>query len=102
VSRAAHRSPGPLQLHPAGGFVPDLGRDQYASFLADVAERGVQVPLEITAAGLVLDGRQRLQAALELGLAQVPVRIVAGTLTFIAPTAARTRSRFSSCRSRIA
>jgi N6-adenosine-specific RNA methylase IME4 len=42
----------------------------------DIAARGIQVPLEITAAGVVLDGRMRHRAALELGLEEVPVRIV--------------------------
>jgi N6-adenosine-specific RNA methylase IME4 len=43
---------------------------------ADIAEHGIQVPLDITAAGVVLDGRHRHRAALALGLDQVPVRVV--------------------------
>jgi N6-adenosine-specific RNA methylase IME4 len=43
---------------------------------ADIAERGIQVPLEITEAGVVLDGRHRHRAALALGFEAVPVRVV--------------------------
>jgi N6-adenosine-specific RNA methylase IME4 len=42
----------------------------------DIAARGIQVPLEITATGVVLDGRMRHRAALELALENVPVRVV--------------------------
>jgi N6-adenosine-specific RNA methylase IME4 len=46
------------------------------AFKADVAERGIQVPLDITKDGVVLDGRHRHRLALELGVEEVPVRIV--------------------------
>ncbi|MDP9307559.1 MAG: ParB N-terminal domain-containing protein [Actinomycetota bacterium] len=49
---------------------------EYAEFLADIAANGVETPLEVTAAGVVLDGHHRLRAARELGLERVPVRIV--------------------------
>jgi N6-adenosine-specific RNA methylase IME4 len=49
---------------------------EWLSFLADVKERGVVTPLEITSEGVVLDGRHRLRAARELELAAVPVRVV--------------------------
>jgi N6-adenosine-specific RNA methylase IME4 len=49
---------------------------EWRAFLADVNERGVVTPLEITSEGVVLDGRHRLRAARELGLASVPVRVV--------------------------
>jgi hypothetical protein len=54
-----------------------MASTEYGSFRADVAERGIMVPLEITAEGVVLDGRHRLQAAAELELELVPVRVVA-------------------------
>jgi N6-adenosine-specific RNA methylase IME4 len=50
---------------------------EYAAFRADIDRRGLQVPLEVTERGIVLDGRQRLRAALELGLERVPVLVVA-------------------------
>jgi N6-adenosine-specific RNA methylase IME4 len=54
-----------------------MSAGEFAAFRADVAERGIVSPLEINAAGVVLDGRQRLRAALELGLESVPVRLLA-------------------------
>lgn len=65
-----------LAPHPAAAIVPDLiGRD-LEELRADIGERGVQSPLELTPAGLVLDGRQRLRLARELGIERVPVRVV--------------------------
>jgi N6-adenosine-specific RNA methylase IME4 len=48
----------------------------YAAFLADIERREILVPLDIDAAGVVLDGHQRLRAALELGHETVPIREV--------------------------
>jgi N6-adenosine-specific RNA methylase IME4 len=53
--------------------------DEYQAFVADVAANGIIDPLDITRRGVVLDGRHRLQAALETGLPRVPVRVVAPT-----------------------
>jgi N6-adenosine-specific RNA methylase IME4 len=50
---------------------------EWTAFLADVADHGIATPLDITPAGVVLDGRHRLRAATELGLGRVPVRVVA-------------------------
>ncbi len=50
---------------------------RFRALLADIAERGILVPLEITAEGVVLDGHQRLRAARELGHTHAPVRVVA-------------------------
>jgi N6-adenosine-specific RNA methylase IME4 len=76
--QAAHdRSPSELELHHQAGRVPAMPAAEYAAFRADIDRRGLQVPLEVTERGIVLDGRQRLRAALELGLERVPVLIVA-------------------------
>jgi N6-adenosine-specific RNA methylase IME4 len=64
-------------LHAQAELVPSMGADEYRAFVADVARHGVLVPLEITAESVVLDGRERLRAARELGLEEVPVRVVA-------------------------
>jgi len=50
---------------------------EYAALLADVGERGILTALDVTSAGVVLDGRHRLRAAQELGLPELPVRRVA-------------------------
>jgi N6-adenosine-specific RNA methylase IME4 len=71
------RAPAELHPHPRGELVPAMAADHYPALRADVARRGVLCPLEITAAGVVLDGRARLQAARELGLTRLPVLIVA-------------------------
>lgn len=49
-------------------LMPDLTPDEYTSLKADIAERGVQVPVEYDERGIVLDGHHRVRAALDLGL----------------------------------
>ena len=66
-----------LTPHPNADIVPPLAPRARAAFVADVAAHGVLTPLEVTAAGIVLDGHERLQAARELGLDVVTVRVVA-------------------------
>ena len=66
-----------LRVHPqADGLLPPLAADQRRAFTADIAKRGITTPLEITAAGVILDGRERFHAAHELGIDEVPVRVV--------------------------
>lgn len=71
------RDPRSLRVHPQAGSVPAIARREFGAFCADIGRRGVVVPLEITGRGVVVDGSQRLRAALELELALVPVRTVA-------------------------
>lgn len=70
-------SPGELRLHPQTERVPELEAKAYRELRADITERGLLCALEITDGRRVLDGRARLRAARELGLEQVPVRIIA-------------------------
>lgn len=74
--KPTHRQPQELTAHPHADRIPTMREADYMAFRADVAARGIQVPIEITAADVVLDGRQRLRAAGELELKTVPVRIV--------------------------
>jgi N6-adenosine-specific RNA methylase IME4 len=53
--------------------LPALAR---AALETDIGKRGIVEPLEITADGVVLNGRERLAAAHRLGHDQVPVRII--------------------------
>jgi hypothetical protein len=46
---------------------------EWGDFYADIALRGIKVPLEVLADGIVVDGRHRLRAAIELGMKEVPV-----------------------------
>ena len=48
-----------------------------ATLRENVARRDIQVPLEVTVEGIVLDGHHRLGVARELGVREVPVRYVA-------------------------
>ncbi len=56
--------------------MPAMSADEYRAFLADITARGIRTPLEITPAGAILDGHQRLKAAVEIELESVPVTIV--------------------------
>jgi N6-adenosine-specific RNA methylase IME4/ParB-like chromosome segregation protein Spo0J len=70
------RAPEQLHPHPDAKLVPVMPEREYDAFRADIAARGLLVPIEITANDVVLDGRQRLRAARELELNSVPVRVV--------------------------
>ena len=67
---------GSLEPHPQASLLPRLDAKAYRAFVADLKRRGLQVPLEITDAGVVLDGHLRLEAARELGWEKVEVRVV--------------------------
>jgi len=54
-----------------------MSAKEYAALRASIEEKGLSTPLEIDKRGTVLDGHQRLRAAVELGLRQVPVRVIA-------------------------
>jgi ParB-like nuclease domain len=71
-----NRSPKELRAHRQAALVPSMTVAEAQALEADIAERGIQVPLEITAAGVVLDGRHRHRVALALGLETVPVRVI--------------------------
>lgn len=63
-----------LSLHPEAALVPEMPADQYQRFLADVRVRGVLTPIELVpGTRTVIEGRTRLKAATEAGLASVPV-----------------------------
>ena len=66
------KSTNELRLHYQAEIVPEISAEEYAPFLADIAERGILTALEVTTAGVVLDGRARLRAATELGFEHVP------------------------------
>jgi N6-adenosine-specific RNA methylase IME4 len=66
-----------LRPHEQAARLPRSDSSSYQAFKADIEARGVQVPLEINMANVVLDGHQRLRAARELKLEQLPVRVVA-------------------------
>lgn len=64
-----------LALHPEAAKVPEMPADQYERFLADVKVRGIREPIElIPHTKIVIEGRTRLRAATDAGLAAVPVK----------------------------
>jgi hypothetical protein len=65
-----------LHEHPDAAIVPDLSSEDYARLLEDIRARGIVTYLEILEDGTVLDGRNRLRAARELGLEQVPCLVI--------------------------
>ena len=58
--------------------MPELTAEEYAELKADIALRGVMVPIEYDEAGNVLDGYHRLRICSELGLKDYPRVIRAG------------------------
>lgn len=58
--------------------MPNLSSDEYAELKADIAARGVMVPIEFDELGNVLDGHHRLAVCKELGIKEYPKVIRAG------------------------
>jgi hypothetical protein len=74
-----HADPKSLSVHPAAHAVPDLPPRQYAALKSSIERLGIRHPLLADAEGRVIDGRNRLKIALEIGLEIVPVVTVDGT-----------------------
>ena len=58
--------------------MPELTAEEYAELKADIASRGVMIPIEYDEAGNVLDGYHRLKICSELGIKDYPRVIRAG------------------------
>lgn len=58
--------------------MPPLSEEEYEALKADIAERGVQVPVEYDEDGNILDGYHRVRACQELGLADWPRLVRSG------------------------
>lgn len=58
--------------------MPELTAEEYAELKADIALRGVMVPIEYDEAGNVLDGYHRLKICSELGIKDYPRVIRSG------------------------
>jgi len=71
--RMRKANPNNLKPHPLARIIPDMRPSQWDDFYADVAMRGIRVPLEVLADGTVIDGRHRLRAAIQLGMPEVPI-----------------------------
>jgi hypothetical protein len=72
MSRLKSDQPPPFQVF------PDLTPEEFETLKRDIGERGVQVAIEITPEGEILDGHQRQRACRELGIRNYPRRIISG------------------------
>ena len=52
--------------------MPPLSADEYQALKADIALRGVMVPVEYDQDGVIIDGHHRVRACQELGLSDWP------------------------------
>jgi hypothetical protein len=63
---------------PYADLLPPLKPDERADLFGDIRQRGVAVAVVVDEHNTVLDGHNRLEIAGELGLSEVPVKVVAG------------------------
>ena len=62
-----------LSPHPRNReFFDDLSGEKWTSLLDSIRENGVKVPVLITQDNVIVSGHQRVRAALELGMTEVP------------------------------
>ncbi len=65
---------GALVLHPSADLVPEMPAAEYQPLKRDIGENGIKEPIRVLRnTNMVLDGRHRRRAAIELGLKTVPV-----------------------------
>ncbi len=79
-SNAHTLDPAQLRPHPLKRTVPRPaawlpGGESFNTLCDDMIERGVDLPLLVTADGFILDGEARWRAARQIGLAAVPVQV---------------------------
>ena len=67
--------PKSLQVHPLNeALIPPMKIDELEALKASIKEHGIKHPLQVLkGTNLVIDGRNRLKAARELGLSKVPI-----------------------------
>ena len=63
---------------PYAKLLPDLSPSEYDELKADIAERGVIVPIILDEYSNVIDGQHRLKVAADLALENVPIEIRSG------------------------
>lgn len=64
-----------MNSQPKYQLLPELTEQEYRALKADIAARGVQVPVELDTDGTILDGHHRLRACGELGITDYPTVI---------------------------
>lgn len=63
-----------LRVHPAASLFPEMKDVEFASLKADIRERGLMVPISLSADGRIIDGRHRYRACRELKIEPTCVR----------------------------
>ena len=76
LSNLVERSPGDLKPWP--GNPRTHNAKQLTKLKASIQKFGFTVPVLVDETGSILSGHGRVQAALELGLSAIPVRIISG------------------------
>jgi N6-adenosine-specific RNA methylase IME4 len=76
VQTTERRAVGEIHPHSQGAEVPTLCESEYRALRDDIKARGIQVAVEVTPHGFLLDGRARLRAARELRHETVPATVV--------------------------
>jgi hypothetical protein len=59
-------------------LLPELDPESFAALKADIAARGVVVPVLVDEFGVIIDGHNRAQACRELGINDYPVEVRSG------------------------
>jgi ParB-like chromosome segregation protein Spo0J len=59
-------------------LLPPLPPEQFEALKADIAERGVVVPVLVDEYGTIIDGHNRARACRELGINDYPVQVQSG------------------------
>src|SRR4051794_27968851 len=63
---------------PFADALPPLKPEDRAALLDDIKQRGILVPIHVDEHNNVIDGHNRLEIAAELGLKDIPLKILAG------------------------
>ena len=63
-----------LRVHPAASLFPEMNASEFASLKADIRDRGLMVPISLSADGRIIDGRHRYKACRELKIEPTCVR----------------------------
>jgi ParB-like chromosome segregation protein Spo0J len=78
VAAAASTGPGEPKTVRTNTLLPPLTPEEYEALKADIEINGILVPIIRTEDGVTIDGHHREQIAAELGITDIPVRVVTG------------------------
>jgi hypothetical protein len=67
---------GLLLDHPDADCIPTMNSDEYEALKEDIRRNNVREPVTVVDQGEALDGRHRIRAARELGIDEIPCRLI--------------------------